>query len=64
MTREQEAALQYDANDAHMLKNGSYVRCAITNKPIALDNLRYWSVDKQEAYQGPEEVWTKYGFKK
>jgi len=64
MSREKEAALHYDANDAHMTKTGSYVLCAVTNKPIPLDNLRYWSVDKQEAYNGPEEVWARYGVKK
>lgn len=29
---------------------GTHVICAITQKPIALDLLRYWSVAKQEAY--------------
>ena len=29
---------------------GTYVRCAITDKTIPLDELKYWSVAKQEAY--------------
>jgi len=33
-----------------VLKPGSFVRCAITGKPIPLDELFYWSVDRQEAY--------------
>ena len=24
--------------------------CAVTGQPIKLDDLRYWSVDRQEAY--------------
>ncbi|MGI9511433.1 MAG: DUF2093 domain-containing protein, partial [Anderseniella sp.] len=27
-----------------------FVRCAVTNQAIRLDDLRYWSVDRQEAY--------------
>jgi hypothetical protein len=26
------------------------VRCAITGKPIPIDELSYWNVDRQEAY--------------
>ncbi|WP_174802145.1 DUF2093 domain-containing protein [Martelella limonii] len=29
---------------------GSHVVCAVTGKPIALEELRYWSVARQEAY--------------
>ena len=29
---------------------GSYVVCAMTGKHIALDELRYWSVARQEPY--------------
>ena len=28
-------------------------RCAVTGEPIPLDELRYWSVDHQEAYASP-----------
>ena len=28
--------------------------CAVTGEPIALEELRYWSVDRQEAYASPE----------
>jgi hypothetical protein len=27
-----------------------FVRCAVTQKMIALEELKYWSVDRQEAY--------------
>jgi hypothetical protein len=33
-----------------LLSEGDHVLCAITGKRIALDDLRYWSVARQEAY--------------
>ena len=30
------------------------MRCAVTGAPIPLDELRYWSVDLQEAYASTE----------
>ena len=33
-----------------MLSSGDHVRCAITGVTIPLDELRYWSVERQEAY--------------
>jgi hypothetical protein len=32
------------------------VRCAVTGAEIPLEELRYWSVDLQEAYASPEAV--------
>ena len=29
---------------------GAYVRCAVTGREIPLDELKYWSVELQEAY--------------
>ncbi len=45
-----EATLRYMDGDYVVLKQGTFVRCAITGKPIPLDELFYWSVDRQEAY--------------
>ncbi len=45
-----EAVLRYLDADYVVLKPGSFVRCAITGKPIPLDELFYWNVDRQEAY--------------
>ena len=45
-----EAVIRYLDGDYVVLKPGSFVRCAITQKPIPLDELFYWSVDRQEAY--------------
>jgi hypothetical protein len=32
------------------------VRCAVTGEPIPLEELRYWSVDRQEAYANADAV--------
>lgn len=45
-----EATIRYMDGDYVVLKPGSFVRCAVTGKPIALDELTYWNVDRQEAY--------------
>lgn len=45
-----EATLLYGDGDYKLIKSGTFVRCAITGKTIPLDELHYWSVDRQEAY--------------
>jgi len=45
-----EARLRYRDGDYDILSPGSFVRCAVTGEPIPLDELRYWNVDRQEAY--------------
>jgi hypothetical protein len=50
-----EAKLRYLDADFQVLKEGDYVRCAITNDPIAIENLKYWSVDRQEPYKSAAE---------
>ena len=47
---EQEAQIHYGAADYVILQSGGYVKCAVTDKNIPLDELRYWSADLQEAY--------------
>ena len=44
------AKLQYGPNGFRILSNGSHVLCAVTGEPITLESLRYWSVERQEAY--------------
>lgn len=51
-----EASVRYGDNEITILREGLYVRCAISGARIPLDELRYWSVDLQEAYRGPEEA--------
>lgn len=51
-----EAQLRYDDGDYHIVKQGTFVRCAVTNAPIPLAQLHYWSVERQEAYASPQAV--------
>ena len=51
-----EAHLQYLDGDFRVITPGAYVRCAVTGSQIPLDELKYWSVDLQEAYLTPEAV--------
>jgi len=52
---QREAKLHYLDADFQILREGDYVRCAVTGDPIKLDNLRYWNVDRQEAYKSAVE---------
>ena len=45
-----EARLRYLDSDFQVVAPGAYVTCAVTGKRIPLSELRYWSVDRQEAY--------------
>jgi hypothetical protein len=51
-----EAELRFLDGDYRIVRPGSYVRCAVTGVPIPLDELKYWNVELQEAYAGPEAV--------
>ncbi|MFC5504442.1 MULTISPECIES: DUF2093 domain-containing protein [Hyphomicrobiales] len=51
-----EAALDYGHGEFRVVRPGAFVRCAVTGVPIRLEELRYWSVDWQEAYASPEAV--------
>jgi len=44
------AKLHYLANGFRVLVPGDHVLCALSKAPIPLENLRYWSVARQEAY--------------
>ena len=44
------AKLQYMDGTFRMVSDGDHVQCAITGVPIPLEELRYWSVTRQEAY--------------
>lgn len=45
-----EAKLRYLDGEFQILASGDFVRCALTGKPIPLEELRYWSVALQEPY--------------
>ena len=48
--RDGEARLRYLDSDYQVVVPGPHVRCAVTGQRIPLSELRYWSVDRQEAY--------------
>ncbi len=52
----QPASLHYGDGEFAVLKPGPFVRCAVTDRPIPLEALRYWSAERQEAYYGPTEA--------
>jgi hypothetical protein len=49
-----EARLHYMANGFRILTHGDFVPCAVTGQAISLEQLRYWSVERQEPYASPE----------
>lgn len=51
-----EAEVKYLDGDFRVVQPGAFVRCAVTGVPIPLEELKYWSVDRQEAYASPEAV--------
>lgn len=51
-----EAALEYSDSDYRIIRQGTFVRCGVTGTPIPLDELRYWSAERQEAYASPEAI--------
>jgi len=48
------AVVRYKPNELQILREGRYVRCAVTQAIIPLEDLRYWNVELQEAYASPE----------
>jgi hypothetical protein len=44
------ARIHYMAGTFRMLSAGDHVICAVTGARIPLDELRYWSVARQEPY--------------
>ncbi len=54
MNRNKEARLHYMASTFRMLASGDHVICAVSGERIPIEELRYWSVAKQEAYANAE----------
>ena len=48
------ARLHYLPGTYRVLVPGDHVVCAVTQKPIPLTELRYWSVERQEPYLDAE----------
>jgi len=45
-----EARVKFLDGEFQVVSPGDFVTCAVTGAPIALPDLRYWSVELQEAY--------------
>ena len=45
-----EAGIRYLDGDFQVTSPGAFVRCAATGETIPLDELKYWSVERQEPY--------------
>lgn len=45
-----EARVRFLDGDFQVTSPGAFVRCAVTGESIALDELKYWHVGRQEAY--------------
>lgn len=48
------ARLHYMPYSFRVLQAGDHVLCAVTGEKIALENLRYWSIARQEPYVSAE----------
>ena len=55
------ATLIYGPNGFRVVRPGHYVPCAVSGEPIPLEELRYWSVDHQEAYASAEIATVRLG---
>lgn len=48
------AMLFYQPNGFRVLSPGKYVICALSGAEVPLEALRYWCVERQEAYASPD----------
>lgn len=46
-----EAKIHFGDADFTILEGGQFIKCAVTGQPIPLNQLRYWSAERQEAYK-------------
>lgn len=60
MPAQREALLRYLDHEFEVVQPGEFVRCAVTGDPIRLENLRYWSIDRQVAYKSAAESFQDY----
>lgn len=52
--RGREARVHYLDGTFRLLSHGDHVTCAITGAAIPIEELRYWSVERQEPYVDAE----------
>jgi hypothetical protein len=48
------ATLYFQPNGYRVVRPGAYVLCAVSGAQVMLEALRYWSVERQEAYASAE----------
>lgn len=46
-----EAVVHFGLSDFTIIEPGNFVKCAITGDQIPIDQLRYWSHERQEPYK-------------
>ena len=47
---QKQAKIHYNTPDYIVIEAGDHVSCAVTGKQILLADLKYWNVERQEAY--------------
>ncbi|MGJ3265588.1 MAG: DUF2093 domain-containing protein [Salinarimonas sp.] len=57
-----QAEVEYLDSSFRVVKPGTFVRCGVTGAAIPLDQLRYWSVPRQEAYASPQAALVRLGY--
>ena len=55
-----EAKIRFLDGEFEVVSPGEFVRCAVTGQPIAVADLKYWSVDAQEAYASADVSLKRY----
>ena len=53
------AKIKYLPNNFQVIEPGDHVICAVSGKPISLENLTYWNVELQEPYYSYLEAFKK-----
>lgn len=48
--KKQQAKIKYLDNEFQMISPGDFVICAVTGAQINVEQLKYWSVERQEPY--------------
>ena len=56
-----EARLRYLDASIDVISEGDHVLCAVSGKRIHLSQLKYWSVQRQEAYATPQIAFERCG---
>ena len=57
---EKRAVIELYHGQFKIIEPGDYVLCSITKEKIPLEDLKYWNVDLQEIYSGPDIALKRY----